>query len=114
MTADTTKNKAEIQTEILAAVMHDRVAQVYGPGTGIEGLVRLSGGASRETWSFDALLPDGERKPLILKRDPLDEQTDTQLIEGEVQLGVDRWTEGRLMQLAGEVGVPVPEVPFFL
>ena len=114
MTADMTKNKAEIQTEVLAAVLHDRVGQVYGAGTGIDGLVRLSGGASRETWSFDALLAGGERKPLILKRDPLDEQTDTTLIEGEVRLGVDRWTEGRLMQLAGEVGVPVPDVPFFL
>ncbi len=109
-----TESKTEIRTRELAAVLEDRVAAVYGPGTRIEGLVRLSGGASRETWSFDALTPTDGRKPLILKRDPLDEIADLNAVEGEVHLGVDRWTEGRLMQLAGEAGVPVPEVPFFL
>ncbi len=114
MTADMTSNRAENQTRDLAAVLRDRVRAVYGPGTEIDGLVRLSGGASRETWSFDALLPDGNRKPLILKRDPLDEKADDEAGGDDAHLGVDRWTEGRLMQLAGEVGVPVPEVPFFL
>ena len=114
MTADRTRNKAEIQSRELAAVLRDRVIEVYGQGTEIDGLVRLSGGASRETWSFDALMPGGERLPLILKRDPLDEKTDSRLGGADVLLGVDRWTEGRLMQLAGDVGVPVPEVPFFL
>ncbi|MHB8464280.1 MAG: phosphotransferase family protein [Acidimicrobiales bacterium] len=33
-------------------------------------LRRLTGGASRETWSFDALLSDGTERPLILRRDP--------------------------------------------
>jgi len=108
------KHKSEIETANLAAVLDDRVAEVYGPGTEIDGLVRLSGGASRETWSFDALPPGRARRPLILKRDPLDEKAPGPLTEGEVQLGLDRWTEGRLMHLAGEVGVPVPDVPFFL
>jgi aminoglycoside phosphotransferase (APT) family kinase protein len=36
----------------------------------IEGLARLSGGASRETWSFDAVGPDGGRAELVLRRDP--------------------------------------------
>ncbi len=116
--ADITKNKAETQVRNLAAVLRGRVTEVYGPGTEIDGLERLSGGASRETWSFDALMADGSRKPLILKRDPLNEQrednADSQFSGANVLLGVDRWTEGRLMQLAGEVGVPVPEVPFFL
>ena len=114
MTADMTKNKAEIQTRNLADVLGERVVEVYGPGAGIEGLLRLSGGASRETWSFDALLPDGGRKPLILKRDPLDEKLENQPGGADTNFSVDRWTEGRLMQLAGEVDVPVPEVPFFL
>jgi aminoglycoside phosphotransferase (APT) family kinase protein len=42
---------------------------VIGPAT-IEGVVRLSGGASRETWSFDAVAPDGGRTELVLRRDP--------------------------------------------
>ena len=111
--ANTTKNKGEIQTQNLAAVLEERVIEVYGHGTTIDGLVRLSGGASRETWSFDALLLNGGRKPLILKRDPLDEKLENQLGGADTKFSVDRWTEGRLMQLAGEVGVPVPEVPFF-
>ena len=114
MTADMTKKKAEIQIQNLAAVLGDSVSVQYGVGTKIDGLMRLSGGASRETWSFDAILRDGSRKPLILKRDPLDEIKEKDAFAGEVHLGVDRWTEGRLMQLAGEAGVPVPEVPFFL
>lgn len=36
----------------------------------VSGLQRLTGGASRETWSFDALRGDGRRLLLILRRDP--------------------------------------------
>jgi len=36
----------------------------------IEGLTRLSGGASRETWSFDAVGTGGSRTELVLRRDP--------------------------------------------
>lgn len=39
-------------------------------GLCIAGLRRLTGGASRETWSFDAVLSDGTVRPLILRRDP--------------------------------------------
>ncbi len=101
--------------EQLAEVLHERLAEAYGAGTRVEGLVRLSGGANRENWSFDALKPDGGRQPLVLKRDPMDRQVDKQY-EGlpEGRLVVSRLTEGRLFQLAREAGVPMPEVPFFL
>lgn len=36
----------------------------------VSGLNRLSGGASQETWSFDAAGPDGQVTPLILRRPP--------------------------------------------
>jgi aminoglycoside phosphotransferase (APT) family kinase protein len=49
----------------LAAALRD----VLGPVT-IEGLTRLSGGASRETWSFDAVGAGGSRTELVLRRDP--------------------------------------------
>jgi aminoglycoside phosphotransferase (APT) family kinase protein len=49
----------------LAAALRD----VLGPVT-VEDLTRLSGGASRETWSFDAVGPDGSRTELVLRRDP--------------------------------------------
>lgn len=101
--------------EQLAGVLHDRLAEEYGPGTKIAELIRLSGGASRETWSFDALKPDGSHQPLILKRDPMDRQVD-KVFEGlpEGRLAVDRLTEGRLLQMAADAGVPMPMVPFFL
>lgn len=61
--------------------------------TALDGLRRLSGGASRETWSFDA---DG--RPLILRRDP----------PGAPKGGMDM--EARLFRAAAAAGVPVPEV----
>ncbi len=42
---------------------------VLGPVT-VDGLTRLSGGASRETWSFDAVGPAGSHTRLVLRRDP--------------------------------------------
>jgi aminoglycoside phosphotransferase (APT) family kinase protein len=42
---------------------------LVGPVT-IADLARMSGGASRETWSFDAVAADGTRTPLVLRRDP--------------------------------------------
>jgi len=35
----------------------------------VEGLARLSGGASRETWAFDPSGPDGVRHAFILRKD---------------------------------------------
>jgi aminoglycoside phosphotransferase (APT) family kinase protein len=42
---------------------------IVGP-VSIERVTRLSGGASRETWAFDAVAPDGSRTELVLRRDP--------------------------------------------
>ena len=42
---------------------------IVGP-VSIEQVTRLSGGASRETWAFDAVAPDGSRTELVLRRDP--------------------------------------------
>lgn len=57
----------------LATTLAEALRGVLGPVT-VEGLTRLSGGASRETWSFDAAAagPDGggRRAELVLRRDP--------------------------------------------
>lgn len=66
----------------------------------IEGLVRLSGGASRETWSFDAVEPSGVRHRLIL-------QCTRSLV---VDAWVDTATEAQLIRSAGKAGVPVPDL----
>ena len=53
----------------------DRLAGVMAaasgdPGAIVEGLNRIPGGASRETWSFDLRRSDGTVEALILRRDP--------------------------------------------
>ncbi len=111
MTAITPKEGA---AKRLYEVLREKAAEVYGAGSAVESLTRLSGGASRETWSFDVVTPGGARVPLILKRDPLIERLDGTFTTVETRLGVTRATEGRLMELAGRAGVPVPEVPFYL
>jgi aminoglycoside phosphotransferase (APT) family kinase protein len=63
----------------------------------LQGLRRLSGGASRETWAFDA---DG--RPLILQRER----------PGGVASGA-MGTEVALLRAAWEAGVPVPAVVVF-
>jgi len=69
----------------------------------VDGLVRLSGGASRETWAFDAVPADGARLELVLRRDP-----------GASVGQSARETEFELLRAAGAGGVAVPTVRFVL
>jgi aminoglycoside phosphotransferase (APT) family kinase protein len=69
----------------------------------IDGLRRLSGGASRETWSFDAVAADGTRRALVLRRDP-----------GDHAGWSARGTEFALLEAAHAGGVTVPRVWFLL
>ncbi len=80
----------------------------------VEELSRIPGGASRETYRFDAVFEDGERRGLILRRDPVGSLIDT-----------DRATEFLAYQsFHGLVPVPEPvaletdpgplERPFFI
>ncbi|TAK59859.1 MAG: phosphotransferase family protein [Dehalococcoidia bacterium] len=71
----------------------------------VTGLRRLTGGASRETWSLDATLHFADRDdelPLILQRDTRGGRPT-----------IPRALEFRLIAAAYEAGVPVPE-PLFL
>lgn len=104
----------KIVVDSLLEVLTDKAAEIYGSGASVESLIRLSGGASRETWSFDVITPQAARVPLILKRDPLVRREDGSIAEEADGLGVSRATEGKLIELAAEAGVPVPEVPFYL
>jgi aminoglycoside phosphotransferase (APT) family kinase protein len=71
------------------------------PGaTGIAKLRRLSGGASQETWSFEALVPEGPL-PLILRRMP-------NVPPRPNAPGPE--TEARVILRAAKAGVPVPPV----
>lgn len=65
----------------------------------LENLVLLTGGASRETWSFDAIDGAGARVPLIMQRD-----------RGGSSLGVPFAVEDELLAAAAQAGVPIPEI----
>jgi aminoglycoside phosphotransferase (APT) family kinase protein len=54
----------------LSALLADRLTEVLGEPVELAGLRRLTGGASRETWSFTALPRDGILRRLVLRRDP--------------------------------------------
>jgi aminoglycoside phosphotransferase (APT) family kinase protein len=69
----------------------------------VEGLRRLSGGASRETWTFELVEPDGARHGLVLRRDP-----------GTHSGWSERATEYTLLEAAAAAGVPVPRVRVLL
>ncbi len=89
----------------------DALVRALAPALGatgtVEGLRRLSGGASRETWSFDIVTPDGTRHGLVLRRDPDGGSLGT-------ATGADRSTEYALLEAAGRAGVPVPRLRLLL
>jgi aminoglycoside phosphotransferase (APT) family kinase protein len=66
----------------------------------IECLTRLPGGASKETWSFDAVGEDGTRTELVLRRDPPGRPAEPAAVHREAQA----------IALAGRAGLPVPEL----
>ena len=72
-----------------------------GPVT-IEEFSRLSGGASKETWSFEAIGADGTRTGLILRRDPPGRPGEPGASE----------REAAALSLAYDAGLPVPELLF--
>jgi aminoglycoside phosphotransferase (APT) family kinase protein len=79
----------------------DRLAAGLGaalPGT-VTGLRRLSGGASRETWSFDLMDSDGATRPLVV-----------QIERPGGRMGTGIATEATLLREAEHAGVPVARV----
>lgn len=68
----------------------------------IEGLTRMSGGASREIWAFDAVDQDGTRTELVLRRDPPGRPSEPGAID----------REARALSLAAHAGLAVPELLF--
>lgn len=97
------------ETENVARVLAEATSRHFGAPATIERLSRQSGGASRQTWSFDALVA-GERHALILRRDPPTQgKTDR-----ERAVAIDRATEFRVLQAAHAAGVRSPEPLFEL
>lgn len=90
---------ADDPIESLPQQLADALAGVLGP-VEVHSLRRLTGGASRETWSFDAVAADGTLHELVLRRDPPGRPGP----RGSMAL------EAAAIRLASGAGVPVPEV----
>ena len=90
---------------VAEAVDPEALARACAPiGAGrVEHLRRLSGGASRETWTFDLVEDTGASYPLVLRRDP-----------GANMGHSERATEYAVLQAAAIGGVPVPRVRVLL
>jgi aminoglycoside phosphotransferase (APT) family kinase protein len=85
-------------TRTLAEQLRAVTSDAIGRDVAVEGLRRLTGGASRQTWSFDAVGTDGWRRPLILRRDPPE----------AVREGMRN--EALAIEAAARAGVPEPEI----
>lgn len=93
-----------MSTEIADAL--SRLAPgILGADGQVEGLQRLSGGASMETWAFSLVAPQA-RKELILRRRPAGGSA---LQEGDEKAN-SLALEAALIRAAGAGGVPVPPV----
>jgi aminoglycoside phosphotransferase (APT) family kinase protein len=97
------------EADQVASALALAAARHFGGPTAIDGLARESGGASRQTWSFDALV-GGRRHELILRRDPPSASKG----ERERSAALDRATEFRVLRAAWQAGVRAPEVLFEL
>jgi aminoglycoside phosphotransferase (APT) family kinase protein len=101
------------EADTVAAVLAAAAARHFGGAASIEKLARESGGASRQTWSFDALVK-GERHALILRRDPPPLDPAQEKTERERSTSLDRATEFRVLAAAHKAGVRAPEPLFEL
>src|SRR6202171_2142681 len=87
---------------MMEALLGRSVAAWYPGATGVANSVRLSGGASQETWSFDIMHPDGFIAPSLRRAPPGYGASPSRAA------GLD--AEATLMQLAHDAGLPSPRV----
>ncbi|HEY2032872.1 MAG TPA: phosphotransferase family protein [Rhizomicrobium sp.] len=93
--------------DFLAAL--DRALALALPGfERVDAITRLSGGASQETWSFDALI-NGKHEPLILRRSP---GGGARVTEGSASIPLE--TEAIVIEAARMAGVAAPRVRYVL
>src|SRR5436190_3981215 len=97
------------EADHVAAVLAVAAGRHFGGPATIEGLRRESGGASRQTWSFDAMV-GSQRHELILRRDPPTAGGS----ERASATSLDRPTEFGVLRAAFRGGVRAPEVLFEL
>lgn len=99
--------------ENVAAGLARAARRHFGTDAVIDGLRRESGGASRQTWSFDAVV-DGIPHAWVLRRDPPVLGMPRSKAETDRSVSIDRATEFRVLRAAFQAGVRAPEVLFEL
>ncbi|MGY2084031.1 phosphotransferase family protein [Blastococcus sp. SYSU DS0539] len=97
--AQTARDGGLPETASLAAALRTRLEDVLDRPCPVTGLRRLSGGASRETWTFTTGGGEHPATRLVLRRDPPAEPRPEMMRREAVALGA-----------AGRTGVPVPEL----
>src|SRR5260221_2016406 len=114
-----TVHAAEEEARAVAAALARASERYFSEPVVIENLRRLSGGASRQTWSFDALV-QGTPVELILRRDPPSQGQPSQgqpskaKTEGRRSVSLARATEYRVLRAAHRAGVRAPDGLFEL
>src|SRR5436305_9524536 len=88
----------------LEDALADGLAALLPGPVQVERMQRLTGGASRETWSFDAVDAEGTRHALILRRDFPERAAEPAPLVAEL----DRASELELQRALHAAGVPVP------
>jgi aminoglycoside phosphotransferase (APT) family kinase protein len=91
----------------VAAALSSVIAERLGPPGEVLGLTRLTGGATRATWSFDAVV-GAERLPLVLQRAGPHEAPAGNPIARLPRVYGE--SEAALLAAAARSGVPVPRV----
>lgn len=93
--------------EALKAAIAGAASCAGWPGARVEGVKRLAGGASKESWAFDLVTASGEFLPMVLRRQPAELRFS--------YTGVDSLAdEAALLRAVAAGGVPVPQVHFEL
>src|SRR4051812_8328559 len=101
------------EADQVAAALSGAADRHFARPAAIERLKRESGGASRQTWSFDAVV-DGKRHGLILRRDPPTTAPVGAKAAAGSSTALDRTTEFRVLAAAHKGGVRAPLVLFEL
>lgn len=96
-----------VSDEALSQAILDAARMAGLDAERIDGLTRLSGGASKETWAFDLVRADCSRRKLVLRRQPPGRRFADQGLASVAM-------EAAIVKLASIAGVPVPDVPFAL
>jgi len=101
------------EAENVASILAEVAGRHFGGTATVEKLRRESGGASRQTWSFDAVVA-GTPHELILRRDPPTLGAPAPKAERDRSVSIDRATEFRVLRQAFQAGVRAPEALFEL